>query len=501
MAFPLPLLLQGAPTLPPSTRVPHSHPRARDREQDFGTDHGGSKALEKLDLDLAVMEPRAQTRVLRKHGKGHAAQMLRRKPLLPCHYFVFDIMHGMHNEANVLLDESVHQHLMVAKTSKDEQVIQTITTAQTKINALWKEQHLPKFIQFGHDEDGVHSHAMNGPTAEAVMDRPSLIIETIQLMAPVYELLETRKQVPPLQAEVVGEGAISGPKPDQKKEQAKAKGKVKEPAKKSRKVDWGAREKATKAGGEKAPDIEKQGKEPTHTDGTRTSTTDRPGDASSQQENPPAASRLKYSQRVGAAWVAYIELYDYLKSGHGVPASELTPDIRMQRGDTAIELALNLQRAMLGLIGTHRRRTYAHDLVYGMHQLYMLFGKPWNAATEGNEHAHQDMKKFFHGMACHNPSMPHSDCYQVLRMTVVKAELLRSKAHLLPASNYAAMRANRVLAETAARVDGKRRGLAGPKGLKCHVDKETKRAAGSKRIMAEVVGQAAWKHVVGTDTD
>ena len=222
-------------------------------------------------------------------------------------------------------------------------------------------------------------------------------------------------------------------------------------------------------------------------------------DQNSQAETPSAASRLKYSQRVGVAWVAYIDLYDYLKSGHDIPASQLTPDERRARGDVAIEHALNLQRAMLGLIGTHRRRTYAHDLVYGMHQLYMLFGKPWNAATEGNEHAHQDMKKFFHGMACHNPKHPNSDCYQVLRMMVIKKQLLSTKSHLLPTSNYAAMRANRVLAENAKRVEGKRRGLgSGPKGLKCWVQTETKRALGAKRLREEVVC-GAWDEVVGSD--
>lgn len=140
---------------------------------------------------------------------------------------------------------------------------------------------------------------------------------------------------------------------------------------------------------------------------------------------------------------------------------------RSKRGDTAVELAINMQRAMLALIGTHRRRTYAHDLVYGIHQLYMLFGKPWNAATEGNEHAHQDMKKYFHDLACHNPKHPKSSCYQVLRLTLVKRQLLQTKSNLLPNSNYAAMRANRVLQEDAARKPGKKRGKdSGPKGLK-----------------------------------
>ena len=155
---------------------------------------------------------------------------------------------------------------------------------------------------------------------------------------------------------------------------------------------------------------------------------------------------------------------------------------------------------MLALIGSHRRRTYAHDLVYGIHQLYMLFGKPWNAATEGSEHAHQDMKQFFHSMATHSPSGKHCDCYQVLRLTIVKREQLREHAaSVLPHTKYAAMRANRVLAEQSVAVEGKAwRKDAGPKGLKCWVATETKRAGTAKRIRAEVVGAGVMERVVGT---
>eukprot|EP00966_Prymnesium_polylepis_P254205 5874768-Prymnesium_polylepis.1 len=105
-------------------------------------------------------------------------------------------MHGVHNEANVLLDEVVHKHLMVEST--DPEVKAAIEKATTSINQRWKDANTPKFIQFGRDETGAHSHAMNGPTAEFVMDRPDLIIGTIQDMAPVYALLEARKQTPPL---------------------------------------------------------------------------------------------------------------------------------------------------------------------------------------------------------------------------------------------------------------------------------------------------------------
>ena len=139
---------------------------------------------------------------------------------------------------------------------------------------------------------------------------------------------------------------------------------------------------------------------------------------------------------MGAAFVTFIEFYAYIKSDHGVPANLLTTKLRQERAAKAIEYALNMQRAMLALIGTGRRRTYAHDLVYGTYQQYMLFGKPWNCATEGNEHAHQDMKKFFKDMANHNPKSAAGDCFQVLRLTVIKNHLLQTKFHLLPNSNY-----------------------------------------------------------------
>lgn len=177
----------------------------------------------------------------------------------------------------------------------------------------------------------------------------------------------------------------------------------------------------------------------------------------------------------------------YLHEGHSVKACTLDQKARSERGDHAVELAITMQRAMLALIGTHRRRTYAHDLVYGIHQLYMLFGKPWNAATEGNEHAHQDMKAFFHTLATHNPKSPHSDCYSVLRLTIVKRQLLQTKSHLLPNSNYAAVRANRVQQQDAVKTDGKKRGHeSGPKGEKMYKE-DSAMGVCAKRLQREVV--------------
>ena len=138
------------------------------------------------------------------------------------------------------------------------------------------------------------------------------------------------------------------------------------------------------------------------------------------------------------------------------------------RADRAVELAIASQRATLALVGSHRRRTYAHDLVYGQHLLYRLVGKPWNAATEGGEHAHQDFKAYFKNMV-HHTVRGQSDCYQMMRQRLVgKSTKQRLGPSLLPCSNYAAMRCGAVIGKEENRT--KRALKRNPvKGSKAHV--------------------------------
>ena len=56
-------------------------------------------------------------------------------------------MHGIHNEANVLLDEAVHKHLMV--DSPDPEVKAIIATAQAQVNKLLKDANLPSSYSSG----------------------------------------------------------------------------------------------------------------------------------------------------------------------------------------------------------------------------------------------------------------------------------------------------------------------------------------------------------------
>ena len=159
----------------------------------------------------------------------------------------------------------------------------------------------------------------------------------------------------------------------------------------------------------------------------------------SDQISGAGLQSIPYAQRVGCAVTSFIQLYSYMHEGHDKPAREMDSKERGERADTAVTLAVELQRAIIALCGTHRRRAYAHDLVYGMHELYRLFAKPWNAATEGNEHAHKDMKTYFHDLVTHRGC----DCLATLKLFTVKTHVMRTVAPTrLHGGEYGAQRAN-----------------------------------------------------------
>ena len=99
---------------------------------------------------------------------------------------------------------------------------------------------------------------------------------------------------------------------------------------------------------------------------------------------------------------------------HG-DASDISQDKRKELGLEAAELGIEVERAMLACMGVDKQRTYAHDIMYGLPKLYRLLGKPYLGATEGNEHAHQEMKTYFRQMCSHS-DQNKCDCLQFLNL-------------------------------------------------------------------------------------
>ena len=72
--------------------------------------------MHKLDAERArraALDPAAAKAEAETFSSLHDATVYDHPPLLPVDEVVFDPMHAMHTEANVLLDESVHQFLVI----------------------------------------------------------------------------------------------------------------------------------------------------------------------------------------------------------------------------------------------------------------------------------------------------------------------------------------------------------------------------------------------------
>ena len=124
---------------------------------------------------------------------------------------------------------------------------------------------------------------------------------------------------------------------------------------------------------------------------------------------------------------------------HQCNTSELTPNFRQMRAVEAGRLGRAVEEAMLHCMGTKRRRTYGHDTVYGVPHLYLLLGKPYLGATEGKEHAHQDMKNFFRKMASKS-SKTYPAVQQVLDMLVQKQHVCGAMATAVKRTHTTGMR-------------------------------------------------------------
>lgn len=68
----------------------------------------------------------------------------------------------------------------------------------------------------------------------------------------------------------------------------------------------------------------------------------------------------------------------------------------------------------------------------------MLLGKPYLGATEGNEHAHQEMKKFFRELCSHS-SKSSCDCLQFMNLHKLKRIAVEEMVNEMPWTKYTEM--------------------------------------------------------------
>ena len=477
---------------------------------------------------LASMTTNGRTAETRRLADMHDGVVPHQHGVLPFHHKVIEPMHATHNEFNVLLDEAVHQHLLVQ--SSDPKVKEEVLKATRDINALWGSVHMQKRLYYGRDGDGTPqpAPAVNGPDMKVILRHPTLLPKTVDIMMPVWALTEAEREKSSTQP------STEAPAPKQPAKK-RGRGASKQPSKKGKraKKTYAARFEQVGCDDDSDSDVPDVPQEEEESNQPSTSGDAEGQQASSQETNQPSATRptasraletdsvpkssksaadslgcstatatygaaeTTYAQRVAQAFSKFIDFYEYLHRNHEEKASlyprstEAGRAERARRADEAVKRVVAFERAAIALIGEHRRRAYAHDLVYGMHKLYELFGKPWNGACEGSEHAHQEVKRFFAKLTCHSSAHAekHSGaCHQILKMSIIKQQLCRERAvQDLPASEYSAQRANTTFSVAVKQKVGRRNGKNQyKKSVKTVGAKETKYATTAESKMLVV---------------
>lgn len=424
-----------APHLPPlahARRLPHRS------AQTYDSADGGQDKMDEEICKLAGMSKSGRTAETRRLADLHHGVVPHQHGVLPFHHKVIEPMHGTHNEFNVLLDEAVHQHLLVQST--DPKVKSAVLEKTHEINELWGSMHMQKRLYFGRDGNGTPqpAPAVNGPDMKVILRSPTLLPKTLDIMASLWDLTEVERKKSPV------EKSTEAPASKQTGKKKKAKTPLKKPATQAKKA-----KKPLKSHPARFDEVDDS------SDGENEEEAHQPSQTPAHQATCSScfgAPETTYSQRVAQAFSAFIDFYEYLHRNHAEKASLYPRSTaagrakRAERADEAVKLVIAFERAAIALVGEHRRRAYAHDLVYGMHKLYDLFGKPWNGACEGSEHAHQEVKRFFLKLVCHSSAHAakySGACHQILKLSTIRQQLCRERATIdLPASEYSASRAN-----------------------------------------------------------
>ena len=383
-----------------------------------------------------------------KWSHEHDGQHFNRPPLLPYHdgNTLVDMLHAFINDTNDALLEAFHSHLSEEHSDKQLKDLQAHVrgAVNRKLKAWAEEGGASLALQFGLPGK---LHIVNGPKLKALFRHPKLLAELIEEMKPLYTLMESKDHpltrrvdlrnafeavadtvsATRIAADLTAAATGAQTSAPGKRGHKKQSGRGAHLNKKQRPVIMpGAGAGAGAAAQQEANDTARDADTPGNTQGHIPSTT-----ATCAADNAET-----YLETVSYMMLALTELWTFLHQNE-LDSSKIGPEMRASRAAVAEKLALELEGAILSCVGTKRRRTYAHDMVYGLRKLYMLYGKPWMGSTEGNEHAHQEMKGMFRHM-CGKSSKRRGAILQLMDLGASKRILVNEVAGELPRQAYTA---------------------------------------------------------------
>ena len=375
-----------------------------------------------------VMEDEDETTFLDRHARTHYGQDWGCEPVLPYHDNCTDILHLYLNIEKAAVAHVFHHPCQIEKRNYTPEVKALMTGLRDLLNARMKVEFDDK--QFG----GEGAFSLTGDQVKVFMrggTNQRLLPDLLNIMTPYFELLTSDGEVPkaapapaPAPAPVPaarGRGSKKGMRGGGGGGRGNIGGRGRGGVGAARGRGRGHSSRTVRLEPEEEDDQEGGGESASE-------------DGATPAAAPAAAAPVADVLYRGKVVIMFLALSAHWQFAHSVnsrASSSILPAEREDLAREAFERGCEVVRAVVAVCGEEQRQTYLHDVAYGFQKLFLLLGKAYLGATEGNEHAHQEMKKDFHQMCSHN-NKKYGAMLQLLNLHHLRREVFAEHADLAP---------------------------------------------------------------------
>ena len=383
---------------------------------------------------IELLEEGPRTKALEEWSMNNHGQEFNRHPLLPYHDSGPDVLHLNINQWNSAAVEAFHEHLLLADDKEADPGLRAkAKEIRDLVNARLQESGTNLMLSFGIKGKG---HSVNGPKLKKFMRNPTLLVDLIKLMEPLYDLMEikTPKRVAMDEtvarnlgvrlAPVATDAPAAVPGSELRSDgRGSGGGRGRGRGRKSKRGRG-------KGGGPIVPQYSSLAAQSAASSSQSALTPTQP----TAEEEQAWAARPSYKQRVCTMFYALACFWQFLHQERG--DVDAFPDGQAEElAKEAATIALDVENAMLACIGHKKQRGYAHDTLYGVSKIFLILKNAYLGSTEGFEHAHQEMKKMFRAMCSHSDKNK-CDTLQFLNLHTLRRIATRELRDLAPDNAY-----------------------------------------------------------------
>ena len=358
-----------------------------------------------------------------KHARAHFGQNIGQEPVLPYNDSCSDVLHMYLNVMKAAYATVFHRPFQIAKHNYSPEVTKLMSDLRDKMNERMDVDFDDK--HFG----GEGTFSLHGDQVKVFMrggKSGRLIPDLLTIIEPYFALLESDGK---FVASAAAPAAPAVPKAVPKGGgRGKKKGAMRGGGAGCRGAGRGAtRGKGTAAGRPRTHSarVVHQVVQPEDSDD------ELDDDETPEEVAQRVAPVLTYKAKVLGMFLATSAHWMFIHSVNSRDAKDIWRAEREELARRAYNIGCEVVRAVVAVCGDEQRQTYLHDMAYGMQKLFLILGKPYLGATEGNEHAHQEMKKDFKTMCCHSNSRAGS-MLQLMELSHLRRQVFRTGAQFAP---------------------------------------------------------------------